>query len=135
DDVYLQNENELLYNRRQKRDTVMALYSSGLLTDDAGLMRPAVKEKLLSLFGFKELDYRKGVSRLQEQKAQQENEVIRAKGLNIEEIDDDAIHKDEHTRYVLSEYDELSEEEKERLFAHIKAHRERLKNNIKGENV
>ncbi len=135
DDVYLSNENELLYSRRQKRETVMALYSSGLLTDDAGVLRPAVKEKLLSLFGFNELDYRKGISRLQEQKAQQENEVIRAKGLNIEEIDDDAIHEDEHTRYVLSEYDELSEEEKGRLFAHIKAHRERSKNNIKGENV
>ena len=131
DDVYLENENELLYSRRQKKETVMALYSSGLLTDETGILRPAVKEKLLSMLGFKELDYRKGISRLQEQKAQQENEIIRLKGLEIEEIDDDAIHEDEHTRYVLSEYDELSGEEKARLYAHIKAHKERLKNSLK----
>ena len=134
DDVYFENENELLFNRQQKRETVMALYSSGLLTDEAGVLRPAVKEKLISMLGFKELDYRKGLSRLQEQKAIDENEIIRIKGLSVEEIDDDAIHIDEHTRYVLSEYDELTKEEKERLYAHIKAHKEKIKN-IKGENV
>ena len=134
DDVYFENENELLFNRQQKRETVMALYSSGLLTDEAGVLRPAVKEKLISMLGFKELDYRKGLSRLQEQKAVDENEIIRTKGLSVEEIDDDAIHIDEHTRYVLSEYDELTKEEKERLYAHIKAHKEKIKN-IKGENV
>lgn len=137
DDVYFANDNELLYSRRQKRDTVMSLYSSGLLTDENGTLRPSTKEKLLSLLGFKDLDYRKGLSRLQEQKAQQENEKIRKNGAEIEEIDDDAIHADEHTRYVLSEYDELTEAEKTRLYAHIKAHKDRIKEQkiIKGENV
>ncbi len=139
DDVYFANDNELLYSRRQKRDTVMSLYSSGLLTDENGTLRPATKEKLLSLLGFRELDYRKGLSRLQEQKAQQENEIIRKQGADIEEIDDDAIHADEHTRYVLSEYDELTDAEKTRLYAHIKAHKDRIQQknikDIKGENV
>ena len=134
DDVYLQNENELLYSRRQKRETVMKLYSSGLLQDENGKLRAETKEKLLALFGFKDLDYQKGMSRLQEQKAQQENDVIRRSGLTTEEIDDDRIHIDEHIRYILSEYDELTAQEKERLFAHVKAHKDKLnENQNKGE--
>ena len=137
DDVFLENENELLYSRRQKRDALMNVYKSGLLSDENGEIRPATKEKLLSLFGFKDLDYRKGISRLQEEKAQNENDIIRKSGLCIEEIDDDGIHVDEHIRYVLSEYGELKKEEKERLFAHIKAHKDRINKIkvIKGDNV
>ena len=136
DDVYFEDENELLYSRAQKRETIMELYKSGLLTDDGGALRPETKEKLLSLLGFKELDYRKGISRLQEQRAEQENDIIRKKGAPISEIDDDSLHIDEHTRYVLSEFDELKEEEKQRLYAHIKAHKERIEQkNNKGENV
>ena len=134
DDVFLENENELLYSRRQKKDALMNLYESGLLNDENGDIRPSTKEQLLALFGFKDLDYRKGISRLQEEKAQSENDVIRMKGLSIEEIDDDGIHIDEHTRYVLSEYGELKKEEKDRLFAHIKAHKERLNVNKKTDN-
>ena len=72
------------------------------------------------------MDYRKGLSRLQEEKAVSENEKIKNHGLEIEEIDDDSIHIDEHTRYVLSEYDDLDESQKQRLYEHIKAHRERM---------
>lgn len=125
DDVYLENENELLYNRRQKKEMIMNLYSGGLLSDERGEVRQETKEKLLSLLGYKDLDFRKGVSRLQEQKAQNENEVIRREGLNIEEIDDDNIHIEEHTRYILSEYDELNLKEKERFFTHLRAHKDR----------
>lgn len=127
DDVYLENENELLYNRRQKKEMIINLYKNGLLTDADGTVRQETKEKLLNLLGYKDLDFRKGVSRLQETKAQCENGKIRKSGLPIEEIDDDSIHIDEHTRYILSEYDELSQEEKDRLFTHLAAHKERLK--------
>lgn len=127
DDVYLENENELLYNRRQKKEMIINLYKNGLLTDEDGKVRQETKEKLLTLLGYKDLDFRKGASRLHEQKAQNENEKIRKLGLDIEEIDDDAIHIDEHTRYILSEYAELSGEEKARLFAHLKAHKDRFK--------
>ena len=60
-----------------------------------------------------------------------ENEKMRSGTVELEEIDDDNIHVDEHTKYVLSEYAELSEEIKTRYFQHIIAHKERLKNNQK----
>lgn len=127
DDVYLENENELLYTNRQKKEMIFKLYESGLLTDDNGKLRPSVKEKLLSLLGYKELDYQKGLSRLQEEKAQRENDFLLQREVNVDEIDDDSIHKDEHVRYMLSEFTTLSEEQKQRFYTHIKEHKERIK--------
>lgn len=128
DDVYLESENELLYTHSQKKDMIFKLYESGLLTGEDGNLRSTTKEKLLSLLGYKDLDYRKGLSRLHEEKAQEENELIRKKGVGVDVVDDDVIHVDEHTRYVLSEYPELSDEEKNRLFAHISEHNARILN-------
>lgn len=133
DDVYLESENELMFTPTQKKDMVFKLYNSGLLFGENGKISPSTKEKVLSLLGYKDLDSQKGLSRLQEEKAQTENAVIRKSGMEVEEIDDHGIHIDEHTRYVLSEYDELSKEEKERLFAHIKEHKEKLKEKEKVE--
>lgn len=130
DDVYLDSENELLTTHRQKKEMLFKLYSSGLLNDEQGTIRQATREKMLSLLGYKDLDYKKGLSRLQEEKAQKENDVIRKQGLNIEEIDDDSIHIDEHTRYILCEYESLSKEQKQRLFEHLKQHKLRLANAI-----
>lgn len=129
DDVYLENENELLYSHSQKKEMIFKLYQSGLLTDESGKLRPATKEKVLSLLGYKDLDYQKGVSEMQSEKAQRENAIVRQRELHIEEPDDDKIHADEHIRYILSEYEELDENEKKRLFAHLKEHKDRLKQN------
>lgn len=127
DDVYLENENELLYSHSQKKDMLFKLYESGLLNDDLGNIRPSTKEKLLSLLGYKDLDYQKGVAAMQTEKAQNENEKIRKSGLETEIVDDDEIHADEHTRYILSEYENLTEEEKSRLFKHLNEHKEKIK--------
>ena len=136
DDVYLESENELLTTHNQKKQMVFKLYESGLLTDETGKLRPSTKEKILSLLGYKDLDYQKGVSRLQEEKAEQENERMRKEQVAIEEIDDDPIHVDEHVRYVLSEYKSLNEEQKQRYYKHLREHRERINQNkeIRREN-
>lgn len=131
DDVYLMGENELLESPAKKKDTLLSLYEKGLFNDEDGKIRAEVKEKLLSILGFSDLDYQKGISRLQTEKAQKENALIRKEGLPIEIIDDDKIHIEEHLRYVFSEYDELEKQEKERLFSHIEEHKNR--NKIKKE--
>ncbi len=128
DDVYLDSENELLYTNSQKKEMIFKLYNSGLLTDEEGKLRPAVKEKVLALLGYKDLDYQKGLSRLQEEKALNENETLLSLDVPVEEIDDDNIHVDEHTRYVLSEYTSITEEQKTRFYTHINAHKNQLKN-------
>ena len=113
--------------RNRYTDTAEAI--KRILCDDDGNVRQSVKGKMLSLLGYKDLDYKKGVSRLQEEKAQRENELLRKGEVSVEEVDDDVIHVEEHTRYALIEYDELSKEEKQRIFAHVKAHKDRIKEN------
>lgn len=131
DDVYLESENEMLSSYRQKKDMVFKLYESGLLADADGKLRPSTKEKVLSLLGYKELNYQKGISRLHEEKAEEENERLKREMLLVEEIDDDGIHVDEHIRYVLSEYRSLTEEQKIRFNEHIKEHKTRIENRSK----
>lgn len=126
DTVYLESENELLYTENQKKEMIFKLYESGILSNDDGKLSPTTKEKVLDLLGYKDLDYRKGLSKLQVEKAQKENAVIRKQGLDVEIIDDHAIHIDEHVRYILSEYDELTEEEKSRLFSHVELHKSKI---------
>lgn len=136
DDVYLESENELLYTHAQKKEMIFKLYESGLLLDDEGKLRSSIKEKVLSLLGYKDLDYQNGTARLQEEKAQDENERLINEALDIDEIDDDGIHVDEHTRYVLCEYKTMTDEQKERFYVHISAHKQRITQKhteIKGE--
>ncbi len=132
DDVYLESENELLYTHSQKKDMVFKLFESGILFDEQGKLRKSTKEKLLSLLGYKELDYQKGMAKLQEEKAQNENEKLLKNCVAIDEIDDDYIHIDEHTRFVLSEFQTIQEEKKVNFYNHIREHKERIKN-INGE--
>ena len=129
DDVYLENENELLYSDSRKKELIFKLYESGLLLDENKNLPSATKEKVLSLLGYKDLDYRKGISGLQEEKAKKENERMRLECVTVDEIDDHLIHIDEHVRYYLSEYEEMSEEMKKRYFEHVRAHKEGMNNN------
>lgn len=125
DDVYAENENELLYSQSAKKEMIFKLFESGLLSDENGKLRPATKEKVLSLLGYKDLDYRKGLSELQEEKASRENERLLKIQVMPDEVDDDAVHIDEHSRFVLSEYESLSEEALCRFYKHIKEHKQR----------
>ena len=137
DDVYLESENELLYTARQKKEMIFKLYESGILLDEKGEMRTSVKEKVLALLGYKELDHHKGLSRLHEEKAQCENEKLVKAELSVDEFDDHVIHADEHTRFILSEYQDLDESAKQRLYSHVKEHQEKIKSKdqkITGEN-
>ena len=129
DDVYLENENELLYSDSRKKELIFKLYESGLLLDENKNLPSATKEKVLSLLGYKDLDYRKGISGLQEEKAKKENERMRLECVTVDEIDDHLIHIDEHVRYYLSEYEEMGEEMKKRYFEHVRAHKEGMNNN------
>lgn len=129
DDVYLENENELFYTEKQKKDMILKLYESGILFDEEGALRPSTKEKVLSLLGYKDLDYQKGLSRLHEEKAQLENQSFGKKEVKVEYMDEHKIHIDEHTRFVLNEYENLDEKKKQIIYLHIEEHKNKLKEN------
>ncbi|MBQ0099036.1 MAG: hypothetical protein KBS91_00615 [Firmicutes bacterium] len=130
DDVYLVNENELLYTETQKKEMLFKMYESGILFDEDGELRQSTKEKMLSLLGYKDLDFSNGLSRLHEEKAQRENQELLKNEKAVEYMDDNKIHIDEHTRFILNEYENLNEKTKERFYRHIEEHKNKINEKI-----
>jgi hypothetical protein len=123
-DVYLQSENELLYTPIQKKEMLLKLYESGMLEGEDGKISVRTKEKLLTLLGYDDLDYNRGLSELHEEKAQTENEKMRKEYVDPTELDDHQIHVAEHVRYFLTECDELDEKQKQNYILHVKKHKQ-----------
>jgi hypothetical protein len=126
DDVYVDSENELIYTPKQKKEMLLNLYNSGLLFNSEGKLPQTTKEKLLSLLGYKILDSAGGLIRLQQEKAQQENEDMRLGKAMVEIVDDHEIHVEEHTRYYLSEIENLSDVEKQNVLRHVTEHKSKM---------
>lgn len=126
DDVYLESENELLYTPKQKKEMILKLYESGLLLDDDGKTSGKTKEKVLSLLGYGELYAGRGIYSLHEEKARAENEKMLMHDVETDGYDDHALHVSEHVRYALSEREDLTEAQKERIVAHIAVHESKL---------
>ena len=131
DDVYLQSENELLYSEKQKKELILKIYENGILTDEKGKITPRTKEKVLSLLGYKELDSGRGVYSLHEEKAQSENEKLLKTEIEPDLFDDHEIHISEHTRYVLTEYEDMTNEQRQRMARHINAHKSAVGKDVK----
>jgi hypothetical protein len=105
---------------------LLNLYNSGLLFNSEGKLPQTTKEKLLSLLGYKILDSAGGLIRLQQEKAQQENEDMRLGKAMVEIVDDHEIHVEEHTRYYLSEIENLSDVEKQNVLRHVTEHKSKM---------
>ncbi|MBR2614634.1 MAG: hypothetical protein IKC71_03445 [Clostridia bacterium] len=127
DDVYIDSENEMLFTQSQKKEMLFKLYESGLLTNGNGVLSTVVKEKMLKLLGYKNLSSENSVISLHEQKADAENKKIAKEKIEVDLIDNDEIHLTEHTKYILCEYENLTKEQKERVFYHIQKHKENQK--------
>lgn len=126
DDVAIENENELLYGETKKKQMLLEMYESGILTDADGNLRAETKEKVLSLLGYGELAGDRGLSSLHSQKAKSENAALARKELSVDGYDDHKIHAEEHIRYVLGEDGSLDARAKSNFEKHIAEHKKRL---------
>lgn len=123
DEVVLQSENELLHTPAEQKEQLFRLFESGLLTDGDGMLIRGVKGEILNLLGYRELDTTGAVIRLHRERAQAENASFSKGTPAVSALDDHAVHVEEHTRYFLSEYEHMSEEEYRAVEAHVAAHR------------
>ncbi len=126
DDVYLDSENELMFSPRQKKEILIKLYTTGLLFDENGKLPEVVKEKLLTLLGYKALDSSSGLCKLHQNKARAEHTVIINNGRVVDSVDNHAVHIEEHTRYYLGEFENLTENQIKNLLDHVALHQNAL---------
>ncbi|MBQ2740788.1 MAG: hypothetical protein IJF39_04120 [Clostridia bacterium] len=119
----------------EKRETLLSLFTAGLLTDEDGKVPKEHRNKILDAFGFGDEKNARDISALHVAKASDENVLLLSKEVDVEEFDDHALHVNEHTRYLLSSVFEKGEksEVKERVLKHLRAHKAALQKNEVGE--
>jgi hypothetical protein len=115
-----------LYTPSQRKELILKLFESGLLATEDGKISNKTKEKVLNLLGYAELDGGQGICALHEEKAEKENQKLLVGEVLVDQFDDHKIHALEHTRYVLTEYEDLDETQKSRISKHIKSHEEAI---------
>lgn len=127
DDVILEFENELEESVNEKREYILKLYNSGLLSDENGNVNSSSKNKILTALGLNNWETYESTNELHKKKASRENLGL----IKLEQplsIDNHEIHIDEHTRYLISDSAEnIKAEIKNKILKHIEAHKSMLK--------
>ena len=131
DDVVFETENELTSTPAQRQSMLFDLYNMGLLSDENGKISDVTRSRILDAVGYGGWEATRENSDLQSANARRENLAIVDKAPEVREIDDDAIHIDEHTRFMLSgEFNSLCDGKSnlsEVMLEHIRAHKRQIR--------
>ena len=111
-DVYFDAENELIRSTDAQAQSFMNALNAGLLTNGDGSISEEVKERGRQLLKVNISEFDVSVYELQRQRANRENKLVRS-GIPpvIMELDDHALHINEHTKELLQS-DYLARKEK-----------------------
>ena len=132
DDVVFETENELNESLAQKRSMIFDIYNSGLLNDENGKISNSTRYKLLEQLGFGVWENSQDIKSLQLKRANKENlNLISENNLSApKEIDDHALHINEHICFMLSDDYEKASLKNEKLeqimLNHIRQHKQFL---------
>ena len=91
------------------------------------------KNRILEAFGFGSYENARDISALHIAKASEENIDMKSAEGSVDDYDDHALHIQEHTRYLLSaDFKRAKDREgiKQRISAHIKAHKNAQRNEL-----
>ena len=109
---------------------IYTLLENNLLQDENGKLTNSMKTKILELLGFGIWEGARDVDGLHIKRADKENlALLDGKEAKVKEIDDHALHIQEHIAFMLSgEYEENSNEMvEEKFLKHIREHKNMLK--------
>lgn len=132
DDVRFEAEDDMGENVYDRREMIFNLIDKGLLLDENGKLSQKMKVKVLELLGYGLWENAQDQSELHLRKAGKENlEMLKGKSQDVCEIDDHALHINEHICFMLgSEFEEKFKHDKtleDMLIKHIRAHKKMKK--------
>lgn len=119
DDIVFETENDLTDSLATRRTMVMDLLNAGILFDKDGKLPESTKAKILTLMGFGNWESARDITQMHINRAAKEN--LEIDNAEILEVDDHALHIEEHTRYVIGGQCDASRREK--VLAHIREHK------------
>lgn len=125
----LQFEMQNVATPEERKNTVLTLFETGLLTEENGKVSAENRRRILETFGFTSYENTQDISSLHVAKAGEENLELRKAEVEVDEYDDHALHITEHTRYLLSsEFKKTKDkmELKARYVEHIHQHKKAI---------
>lgn len=128
-DVQFDTENELKYSEDAQKSSFLQAWQMGLFADESGQVPTAVRRKAWDFLHLGNAGDFVGEDDLQKKNAQRENTYFGAGVIpEVDELDNHAIHAEEHKRYALGMEFRLMErkspEYASALRAHLKQHEE-----------
>lgn len=128
DDVTINALTELSDSLPTRREMVFSLLKAGVLYDDKGNLTNKMKSKILEMLGLGVWENAQDLSELHIKKAGEENlKMLDGVKVEVSEIDDHALHIDEHIGFMLGgdfEKAKAKNAKLEELFLeHIKSHK------------
>ncbi len=130
DDVVFETENQLTDTPATRRTMLFDLLNAGILYDKQGKLTESSKAKILSMMGFGNWENSQDITQLHIDRAQNENVAIDQ--AQILPVDDHALHVEEHTRFVISNFGIVDKATIDKVLAHIEQHKQ-MQNNAQGE--
>ncbi len=133
EEIVFDADSDLVETPAQKRSMIFELLKSGLLTDDNGQMSSYTKNRILEQLGMGVWQTDRDLATLHKNSAIKEDiELLHSSRIKDPyEVDDHAIHINEHTAFLLSgEFEKEKTVEKEKkLLEHIKLHKSYISQN------
>lgn len=126
EDLTFETDNELNDTLANRRNMVLQLVQLGVLQDKEGNMSERSKSRVLELLGFGNWENAADLADCQRDAAIRENAALKESGKRPEltDVDDDALHIEEHTKAMLSQ--SLGKKYLDVLGKHIAEHKARL---------
>ena len=124
DDVVFETENQLTDTPATRRTMLFDLLNAGILYNKDGKLTESAKAKILSMMGFGNWDNAQDITQLHIDRAQNENvDIANAK---ILPVDDHALHVEEHTRFVISNFGTIEQSVIDKVLNHIAEHKKSM---------
>lgn len=125
DDITIDTNNSLDESNLNKKEIIISLLSKGLFADANGQISNQTKEKILTYLGFDNWCSFDELGELQKKRADKEN----LKLIKLEDpldIDDDTIHIEQHTKFIIQDNNKIDQKFITLLLKHIQKHKEKL---------
>lgn len=125
DDIIIDTTNTLDETNTSKKEIILSLLDKGLFSNQDGNITNQTKEKILSYLGFENWCSFDELGELHKKRAEKEN----IKLIKLEDpldVDDDKIHIEQHTKYLISDNKSNDSKFITSLLKHIQKHKERL---------
>ena len=125
DDILIDANNTLDVTTANKKEILLKLIEKGIFSDNNGNITNQTKEKILSTLGFENWCSFDELDELHKKRAEKEN----LKLIKLEDpldVDDDKIHIEQHTKFIISDNNNSDQKFISNLIKHIQKHKEKL---------